>query len=222
MATTIVFSDGTSKIDKWKPQVTTEFGDTHKLNPLSDNALQQCMIDAQQRVITKFYERYLTHKLYTDTTYFGNSILVEHVNDIKSEESKDTPWGYLITISFRDLELNSTIQVLDKILTKKWMKVYYACVEREQKYHIHLYCRSFDKPYSQVKREMTSSCKKYTHNLNIKRIKKEDEMKCIDYCQGRSKKSKNAPLYMPFKEPVLNKCPDTESESQPINEKEAS
>lgn len=165
---------------------------------LTTSELYSIKRQSRERAIGKFYERYYTHQIYNTPEVFGNDELVNDINDLKSWESKNTPFAYFITASPELIEYSEIHELLQTLLSKKWMTHAIGCIEKESRYHLHIYVRAAEKIYSEVKREIKSTCERYCTktNINIKKIRKEDEHKLINYCNGHSKKQKNPPLFI--------------------------
>lgn len=157
------------------------------------------------RALDKFYEKYYTMKIYNDPNSFDSEELHRDIEEMKQMEKTPTPWGYFITINPReDISLDLLQKQTEKLTRKKWLKeiVYTYEVRRQNTphgWHVHAYFRSYDKPYSQVKRELLSTFNSLIGNekhIKIQCINQKDEDKIIKYILGYSKDGhKNPNLY---------------------------
>lgn len=163
---------------------------------ISNSDLSEIQNRARDRCLEKFYTTLFTQILYNDPQQFGNHQLQLDVQKLKEYEGKGTPWGYLITISPLDIKRTPFKELLSKIISKKWFIHYCYCIEKESKYHSHIYVRSCGKIFSEVKREIKNTCKLIKCNIDFKRIKQQDEVNCINYCIGKSSKDKHPPLFV--------------------------
>jgi len=180
-------------VEKHKPN-TTSLTDLYA--QLNNSDLTEIMTRARDRCLEKFYTTLYTQILYNDPHIFGSIQLEHDLKRLKEYEGRGTPWGYFITISPETIKKSQLKELLEKIVSKKWFTHYCYCIEKESKYHAHIYVRSCGKIYSEVKREIKSTLKHIKCNTDFKRIKQCDESNIINYCTGKSSKNKHPPLFI--------------------------
>lgn len=145
-----------------------------------------------QRALDKIFETVFTSRIYNTPELFNNEKLTAAVNEINDGNKSKCPSGYFITINPKYQDPDKLFELAQKLTGKEYIQHFVFSIEFRTEgggNHLHLYFRSENKPFSQVKREFQTTCRSHIGNpkhCNVKSVKLGTEQSVIDYLSKTS------------------------------------
>lgn len=159
-------------------------------------------LESLKKVVGKRYEEYWEHKLQSDKGLQEIFTILKKLDLVKEEKDKEKDTDYIfITINPYDhIDIYQFIKVVQKLITKKWIKEYLYTIEQRGEVietagfrpHCHMILYRKGKNYSEIVREFRSSLKKIcntenSHILNFEVVKVGTIDRVINYALGNKK-----------------------------------